>query len=61
MSAHAQTWIALAIVLVTVGAFVWRALARRGRHGCGESCGCPSQKLARSQPANAEAARPRLP
>ncbi|HEY3757567.1 MAG TPA: FeoB-associated Cys-rich membrane protein [Opitutaceae bacterium] len=47
MSPHAQSLIALAIVALTVGAFVWRAIARRHKHGCGEACGCPSQKLAR--------------
>jgi hypothetical protein len=40
MPTDLQSIAAAVIVLVTVLAFVWRAVSRGGRQGCGGACGC---------------------
>lgn len=40
MTADVQSIAALAIVLLTLGIFVWRAF-RVKKAGCGGGCGCP--------------------
>jgi hypothetical protein len=43
MSASGQTVIALVVVALAAGGLVWRALATRGKHGCGGGeCGAVS-------------------
>jgi len=42
MNASVQTVAALAVVVLTVAAFVWRAVVKRRRPGCGGGCGCPT-------------------
>jgi len=42
MAASEQTVIALAIVVLAAGGLVWRAVAARGKPGCGDSCGAVS-------------------
>jgi len=38
-----QTWATLAVVLITIGAFVARSL-RAKKTGCGGGCGCETKK-----------------
>lgn len=40
MSGDVQSIAALAVVALTIAAFVWRAF-RRKKTGCGGGCGCP--------------------
>ena len=47
MSADFQTIAALVVVAATVTWFVVRAIAKRGKGGCGGSCACPTEKLKR--------------
>lgn len=42
MSPDLQSWLALGIVLLTVGIFVFRAF-RSKKTGCGGACGCPQK------------------
>ena len=39
-----QTWTALGIVALTAGVFVWRALVKKKKPGCGGGCGCAAPK-----------------
>jgi hypothetical protein len=41
VSASFQTFAAITVVAGTIAAFLWRALAKRRRPGCGGACGCP--------------------
>ncbi len=45
MSAQLQTLSALAIVASAIAWLVLRAVARRGKPGCGGDCGCASGDL----------------
>jgi len=45
VSASFQTFAAIAVVAGTIAAFVWRALAKRRRPGCGGGCGCPADEF----------------
>ncbi|MBV6500889.1 MAG: hypothetical protein CJBNEKGG_03377 [Prosthecobacter sp.] len=40
MPSDFQSSAAVVIVLVTALAFVWRAVSRAGKQGCGGGCGC---------------------
>jgi len=45
MSAHVQTFVALAIVGFTAAWLVGRALAKKKNPGCGGNCACPGSEL----------------
>jgi hypothetical protein len=40
MPSDFQSSAAVVIVLVTALVFVWRAVSRAGKQGCGGGCGC---------------------
>jgi hypothetical protein len=46
MSESTQAWLALAVVALTAGLFLWRALRKRMKSsaGCGHDCGCATKK-----------------
>lgn len=43
MTTEQQTWLAIGVVVVTAGIFIWR-LATRKKSGCGGGCSCPVPK-----------------
>ncbi|MGH7945030.1 MAG: FeoB-associated Cys-rich membrane protein [Opitutaceae bacterium] len=45
MDAQIQTYLALAVVGVTVAGLVWRWLGKSKGSGCGGDCGCASADL----------------
>ncbi len=49
MNAQTQTWIALAIVGLTLAVFAWRLFRKKASGGscCGGRCGCAKPKSSR--------------
>lgn len=45
MGAQLQSYVALAIVLVTVVWLVWRSFGGKKKPGCGGDCGCPADEF----------------
>jgi hypothetical protein len=40
-----QTIAALVLVALAAGWLLWRAVAKRGKPGCGGDCGCPASEM----------------
>ena len=46
MSESFQTWLALSVVALTAGIFLWRAIRKHAKSspGCGHDCACDHKK-----------------